>query len=390
MKYILTTLLLTLSISVFALEPEEIMKQAYEKCLSIETGNISYDFEQKFFSGPVSKSRVELVFSRNNSKVLSTFHKTVFTQNGVFKKEVLYIGKELAIRYDDTANLHTAHGGIYLFASMALRELDLKPLTGPKQSMLNYKRLKGELRMLDIVAEDDSFYQVKFIYDQNHKRDKMGYTPLFNTYNFWINKEDMMPLKWTEEIVMMYTDTVTQVRKYNIRNYDLNTVNKSTAFIRPVMNAKVWRNADHPEIEMNGLEVNSYIDYRQAFAKSMDSVVSIDSVHKLILLDFFYKECPPCIASIPHTEKIWNKYKDKGLLVLGVDPINTQNEMVGFVEHYNFTYPVIFPDRSIEKEFHIQPYPMFILLDQQGKILYVQEGYFAGNRKLKKVIKKNL
>ena len=44
----------------------------------------------------------------------------------------------------------------------------------------------------------------------------------------------------------------------------------------------------------------------------------ICAAHKLTLVNYWASWCPPCIRELPELEKIWQKYRDSGLAVVGV------------------------------------------------------------------------
>src|SRR6185503_7909609 len=43
-----------------------------------------------------------------------------------------------------------------------------------------------------------------------------------------------------------------------------------------------------------------------------------DMKGKVVVVDFYATWCGPCMAAIPHNNELLKKYKDKGLLVVGV------------------------------------------------------------------------
>src|SRR4051794_37355706 len=53
-----------------------------------------------------------------------------------------------------------------------------------------------------------------------------------------------------------------------------------------------------------------------------------DMKGKVVLLDFYATWCGPCMSLMPHTNELMAKYKDKGLVVIGVCTSDTgQDEM---------------------------------------------------------------
>ena len=39
---------------------------------------------------------------------------------------------------------------------------------------------------------------------------------------------------------------------------------------------------------------------------------------KIVLIDFWATWCRPCVQAMPHLQKVWEKYKDKGLVVIAI------------------------------------------------------------------------
>src|SRR6202044_4259796 len=48
------------------------------------------------------------------------------------------------------------------------------------------------------------------------------------------------------------------------------------------------------------------------------SLSSKDLKGKVVLVDFWAFHCGNCQNTLPHVEALWNKYKDQGLVVIGV------------------------------------------------------------------------
>jgi peroxiredoxin len=108
-----------------------------------------------------------------------------------------------------------------------------------------------------------------------------------------------------------------------------------------------------------------------------DTVRLADLRGKVVLLDFFYKHCAPCCAALPFLQNLHKKYKDQGVVLLGVDPIDdpAKDEMTDFLAKRGITYTVLFSERQLSETYRIVAYPILFFIDRDGKIAKVQRGY---------------
>ena len=99
----------------------------------------------------------------------------------------------------------------------------------------------------------------------------------------------------------------------------------------------------------------------------------------VVLLDFFAVWCGPCRVASPEIEKVYKKYKDKGLAVLGIhDDGNSPAEIKGFCEELGLTFPVGIVGASssekgkeVYKKFGVEFIPYVVLIDKKGIVRYV-------------------
>ena len=106
---------------------------------------------------------------------------------------------------------------------------------------------------------------------------------------------------------------------------------------------------------------------------------------KVVILDFFQTWCPDCQKSGVQLEKLYQKYKDRGLVVVGISHDREKTLVVApYVKKYNLTYPVLLGDISVAlnyipgmspqtPKFNI---PYLVLIDREGNIAgRFQEGH---------------
>lgn len=98
----------------------------------------------------------------------------------------------------------------------------------------------------------------------------------------------------------------------------------------------------------------------------------------LILLDFWYRSCYPCLKAMPVMESLHQKYGAQGLLVMGVnakDP--STSELKTFLKSRKVSYNSLMDEKStFAKRLSITGYPTLFLIDAASKkVLFAQGGY---------------
>jgi cytochrome c biogenesis protein CcmG, thiol:disulfide interchange protein DsbE len=63
---------------------------------------------------------------------------------------------------------------------------------------------------------------------------------------------------------------------------------------------------------------------------------------KAVVLNFWASWCEPCKDEAPLLEDAWQRYRDDGLVVLGIDAQDFRTDARRFVERYGLTYPIAF------------------------------------------------
>jgi thiol-disulfide isomerase/thioredoxin len=101
---------------------------------------------------------------------------------------------------------------------------------------------------------------------------------------------------------------------------------------------------------------------------------------KVVLLDFFYKSCAPCCAALPVLQSLHEKYKDKGFVMIGIDPIDDpeKDEMADFLAKRGITYTILFSERELSDTYRIAGYPTLYFLNREGKIAKMDIGFKKG------------
>lgn len=93
------------------------------------------------------------------------------------------------------------------------------------------------------------------------------------------------------------------------------------------------------------------------------------------LVDFWASWCPWCIKGLPALKEIYNDYKDKGLILVGVAVRDEAEATKGAVEKYEITWPVIYnAERKPYEIYGMTGIPHLMLIGPNGKIVSRGEG----------------
>ncbi len=95
---------------------------------------------------------------------------------------------------------------------------------------------------------------------------------------------------------------------------------------------------------------------------------------KVIVLNFWATWCPPCVREIPALQKLYETYRDKGLVVVGV-ALDTTQQVIDFIDPQGVEYPVLIADREgpdLTRQYgnRLTVLPYTVVIDRQGNIVY--------------------
>lgn len=109
-----------------------------------------------------------------------------------------------------------------------------------------------------------------------------------------------------------------------------------------------------------------------------------DFLNKVTLVSFFFPRCPYCNVELPLIQRIYDKYKDRGLSVVWVNTVPEEAGLIaGWQMAKNLTVPVLIGggQESLQRDYHINSTPSTYLLDENGRVLFREDGYTPGDEK---------
>ena len=96
----------------------------------------------------------------------------------------------------------------------------------------------------------------------------------------------------------------------------------------------------------------------------------------IVLIDFWASWCAPCRVSLPLLDELRSRYQHKGFEVISINLNPNPNDAVKFLKRYPVNYPVVFDgSKTVSKQFHLKSIPSSYLMNQNGEVVFSQQGF---------------
>ena len=98
---------------------------------------------------------------------------------------------------------------------------------------------------------------------------------------------------------------------------------------------------------------------------------------KVVLLDFWATWCPPCRKEIPGFIELFNTYKSRGLVVIGVSMDESTSDVKKFARQIKMNYPIVMGSGrdDLARTFGDLPLPTSFVIARDGKICAKHDGF---------------
>jgi len=95
---------------------------------------------------------------------------------------------------------------------------------------------------------------------------------------------------------------------------------------------------------------------------------------KIIIINFWFTACNPCIQEMPHLNKLVAENKDSSVLFIAPAPEN-ETQVKKFLKKYAFDYNIIPSSTEFISAMDIKNFPTHLVVDKEGIIRQVFIGY---------------
>ena len=97
---------------------------------------------------------------------------------------------------------------------------------------------------------------------------------------------------------------------------------------------------------------------------------------KIVVMNFWFPECKPCIEEMPALNKLVEKYNKKEVVFLSVT-FDKKEKIKKFLSNRSFDYTHITDNEPILSDYKVSAFPTHILIDKNGEIIMRKVGNFV-------------
>lgn len=100
---------------------------------------------------------------------------------------------------------------------------------------------------------------------------------------------------------------------------------------------------------------------------------------EVVLINFWATWCGPCREEMPLLDRLYLKYQRAGFTLFGVNIDATAAQAMEMAQTLRVTYPVLIDDhQEVSRLYQIGTLPLTVLIDRQGVVRYVAQGFKPG------------
>jgi thiol-disulfide isomerase/thioredoxin len=100
----------------------------------------------------------------------------------------------------------------------------------------------------------------------------------------------------------------------------------------------------------------------------------------VVMINFWASWCGPCRQEMPLLQSIYQKYKDMGFTLIGVNVEPDAKTANAWLKATPVSYPVLYdPQSKVSQLYQVQAMPTTVIIDRAGTVRYIHRGYVPGD-----------
>jgi len=100
---------------------------------------------------------------------------------------------------------------------------------------------------------------------------------------------------------------------------------------------------------------------------------------QVVLVNFWATWCGPCRQEMPHLNRLYDKYRSSGFVLLGVNIDDDPRAAADLAAKLGLRFPVLLDtDKQVSRVYDMSAMPATLLIDRDGRVRHIHRGYRDG------------
>lgn len=170
-----------------------------------------------------------------------------------------------------------------------------------------------------------------------------------------------------------------QSGEYSIRIIDINANPLEFLLVRLSEVEKYTRDEKMPKPnESRFFRTGNTISNVKLVTMDGKKYVLKDMKGKVVVLNFWFINCPPCRMEIPHLNNMVEAYKEREDVVFLAVVLDQSYELKEFLKEMPFQYGIVDAGSYVASRYGINLFPTHVVIDKEGKVIFHTSGYGMG------------
>jgi thiol-disulfide isomerase/thioredoxin len=187
------------------------------------------------------------------------------------------------------------------------------------------------------------------------------------TFNYTItaNKETNLPVEFSQLNVL--DKSLVKTRFTHINTHP---IAPAEATWNMAAYAKTYK-MKQPETELVLIEPGKMAPDWQLTSFDSNQSVSLNQYKgKVVMLEFWFKNCGPCIEGVPELNALYQKYQNKSFQLFALNIEDTKKDIGVFKTKHHTEYPLMYGAQNVAVQYGVDACPTVVIIDKAGKVAY--------------------
>lgn len=100
---------------------------------------------------------------------------------------------------------------------------------------------------------------------------------------------------------------------------------------------------------------------------------------QVVMVNFWATWCGPCRQEMPHLNRLYDKYRSSGFVLLGVNIDDDPRAAADLATKLGVRFPVLLDtDKKVSRVYDMSAMPATLLIDRDGRVRHIHRGYRDG------------